>query len=184
VPQAMQLVQYRTAQVLSIENILAAQTGTRAHQHESATVDGRADCGIGLCTGCDIGTSSQCHSYANAAAADRGALEERFGRARAIERRLRAAQVGARHWSGAGEHVMLETGTVARFAKVGNFSSYCRLRAQRAPQQRQKERRRQCQEWQSLPQLGLCRGGTLRVCATARRRKVFTSAKSVSAMVP
>jgi len=33
----MQLVQYRTAQVLSIENILAAQIGTRAHQHESAT---------------------------------------------------------------------------------------------------------------------------------------------------
>jgi len=56
---------------------------------------------------------------------------------------------------------MLETGTMARFARVGNFSSYCRCVDSLREEQRQEEGRRQRQERQQVLGLGLCGSGEL-----------------------
>jgi len=58
--------------------------------------------------------------------------------------------------------IMPETGTISRFAKVGNFSSYCRCVDSRARKQQQEERSWQHEERQQVSGMGICRGGQLR----------------------
>ena len=58
--------------------------------------------------------------------------------------------------------IMLETGTVARFATVGGFQLVLPVRGQPAGEQRQEEGRRQHQERQQVPCLGVYRSGQLR----------------------
>src|SRR6266702_618720 len=58
--------------------------------------------------------------------------------------------------------IMLETGTISRFTKVGNFSSYCRCVDSRRESKQQEERRRQYEERQQISGVGVCRGGQLR----------------------
>jgi len=121
----MQLVQYRTAQILSIENILATQSGARM---KSAQVQRLTDKQIEA-----LGFAPDVTLALQANAALMRTLQRRIA---VLEERLQVrVQLSAdfallKSVPGIGQvlatTIMLETGTVARFAKVGNFSSYCR----------------------------------------------------------
>jgi transposase len=121
----MQLVRYRTAQILSIEGILVRQTGARM---KSAAVKGL--------------TAEQVEAFgfepdvALAVEANRAVSEVLQQQIAAVERRLhervtlRADYRLLKTVPGIGDTlatiIMLETGAVSRFAQVGHFSSYCR----------------------------------------------------------
>jgi transposase len=121
----MQLVRCRTLQILSIESILARQTGSRlkSAQVQRLTVEGIEQLGFSP----DVTLALQ----ANAAVmrtlqSQIVALEER------LQQRVRLSEEFALLKSVPGigtilaTTIMLEVGTVKRFVKVGNFSSYCR----------------------------------------------------------
>jgi transposase len=121
----MQLVRYCTAQILSIENIVARQTGGRMKSDVIKQLTAKQVIGLGFEPDVALAVES------NRAVSQ--VLQERIG---ILEKRLRA-RVNLRPEyrllktvPGIGDilatTIMLETGTVARFAQVGNFSSYCR----------------------------------------------------------
>src|SRR5260370_37442584 len=121
----MQLVRYRTAQVLSIENILARQTGARL----SGEAGKRR-------TAAQVEELGFAPDVALAVEANRAVSQTLGQQIEALEQRLKE-RVRLRDEfkllktaPGIGETlattIMLEMGTPARFAKVGNFSSYCR----------------------------------------------------------
>ena len=121
----MQLVQYRTAQILSIENILATQTGARL---TSAKVQRLTDEQIAA-----LGFAPDVTLAIQANAVIMRSLQQQIEK---IEERLHErVQLSAdyallKSVPGIGQvlatTIMLETGSVKRFATVGNFSSYCR----------------------------------------------------------
>lgn len=121
----MQLVRCRTLQILSIESILARQRGSRlkSAQVQRLTVEEIEELGFSP----DVTLALQ----ANAAVmrtlqSQIVALEER------LQQRVRLSEEFALLKSVPGigtilaTTIMLEVGTVKRFVKVGNFSSYCR----------------------------------------------------------
>ncbi len=121
----MQLVRCRTAQILAIESIVTRQTG--GHMKSEAIKRLTATQVTELGFGPDVTLAVESNRAVSQV------LQERIVR---LEQRLQA-RVGLRpeyrllkSVPGIGEilatTIMLETGTVARFAKVGNFSSYCR----------------------------------------------------------
>ena len=121
----MQLVQYRTAQILSIENILATQTGGRLTSAKVQRLTDEQIVALGFAP--DVTLAMQ----ANAAVMR--SLQQQIEK---IEERLQErVQLSAEYAllksvPGIGQvlatTIMLETGTVKRFATVGDFSSYCR----------------------------------------------------------
>jgi len=121
----LQLVRYRTAQILSIESILMRQTGARM---KSESIKGL--------TAAQVEEFGFAPDVALAMEANRAVSQTLGQQIEALERRLRE-RVSLRGEfkllktaPGIGETlattIMLETGTIARFARVGNFSSYCR----------------------------------------------------------
>jgi transposase len=120
-----QLVRYRTAQILSIEGMLMQQTGARIN---STAVKGL--------------TSEQVEAFGFtpdvtlAVEVNRAVSQTLEQQIDAVEQRLRERVSLHGEFKllktvpGIGETlattIMLETGTIARFAQVGNFSSYCR----------------------------------------------------------
>jgi transposase len=121
----MQLVRCRTAQILAMENLLARQTGGRMSSNQIKRLTSEQIDGLGLAP--DVALALK----ANLAISD--ALQKQI---EGLEKRLQEL-VRLRHDYGLLKSVpgigqtlattiMLETGTVARFARVGNFSSYCR----------------------------------------------------------
>ena len=121
----MQLVRCCTAQTLAIENILARQTGSRmsGNQVKRLTVE-QVD-GLGFAP--DVALALQANRAVNETLQQQIDVLER----RLQERvKLRPDYRLLKSVPGIGETlattIMLETGTVERFAKVGNFSSYCR----------------------------------------------------------
>lgn len=121
----MQLVRYRTAQILSIENILARQTGAR--------MSGEA---VKRLTAEQVEELGFTPDVALAVEANRAVSQTLGQQIEALEKRLKE-HVSLRGefkllktTPGIGEilatTIMLEMGTPERFAKVGNFSSYCR----------------------------------------------------------
>jgi transposase len=121
----MQLVRYRTAQILSIENILARQTGAR--------MSGEA---VKRLTAEQLEELGFTPDVALAVEANRAVSQTLGQQIEALEKRLKE-RVSLRGefkllktTPGIGEilatTIMLEMGTPERFAKVGNFSSYCR----------------------------------------------------------
>jgi transposase len=121
----MQLVRFRTAQILSIENILTRQTGS--------TLKGEA---IKKLTATQVEQFAFAPDVALAMEANRAVSQALTQQIEAIEKRLTEA-VGLRPEyrllntvPGIGKTlattIMLETGCIGRFAQVGNFSSYCR----------------------------------------------------------
>jgi len=120
-----QLVRYRTAQILSIEGMLMRQTGARIN---STAVKGL--------------TSEQVEAFGFApdvtlaVEVNRAVSQTLEQQIDAVEKRLRERVslrgefTLLRTVPGIGETlattIMLETGTIARFAQVGNYSSYCR----------------------------------------------------------
>jgi transposase len=121
----MQLVRCCTAQTLAIENILARQTGSRmsGNQVKRLTVE-QVD-GLGFAP--DVALAVQANRAVNATLQQQIEVLEK----RLQERvKLRPDYRLLKSVPGIGETlattIMLETGTVERFANVGNFSSYCR----------------------------------------------------------
>jgi transposase len=121
----MQLVRYRTAQVLSIEGILMRQTGSRMKGEAVKRLTAEQVDGFGFA-----------HDVALALEANRAVSQALGQQIEALEKRLKE-RVSLRpeyHLlktvPGIGETlattIMLETGSISRFAQVGNFSSYCR----------------------------------------------------------
>src|SRR5271167_4273308 len=121
----MQLVRYRTAQILSIENILIRQTGSR--------MKGEA---VKRLTAEQVDEFGFAPDVALAVEANRAGSQALGQQIEALERRLkervrlRPEYHLLKTVPGIGETlattIMLETGCIGRFAQVGNFSSYCR----------------------------------------------------------
>jgi len=121
----MQLVRYRTAQILSIEGILMRQTGAR--------LKGEA---VKRLTAEQVDEFAFAPDVALAVEANRAVSQALGQQIEALERRLKE-RVSLRPEyrllktvPGIGQTlattIMLETGCIDRFAQVGNFSSYCR----------------------------------------------------------
>jgi transposase len=121
----MQLVRYRTAQILAIENILIRQTGAR--------MKGEA---VKRLTAEQVEEFGFAPDVALAVEANRAVSQALGQQIEALERRLkervrlRPEYRLLKTVPGIGETlattIMLETGCIGRFAQVGNFSSYCR----------------------------------------------------------
>jgi transposase len=121
----MQLVRCCTTQILSIENILARETGGRmeAGQIKAMTAEGLEALGLKF----DVTLAMESNRVVGQA------LQQQIA---VLEKRLEAQvklQPGyqlVKTIPGIGQilatTIMLETGTISRFADVGNFSSYCR----------------------------------------------------------
>jgi len=121
----MQLVQYRTAQILSIENILATQTGARLTSTKVQQLTDEQIAALDFTP--DVTLAVQANAAVMRALQQQIAVLEQ----RLAERvQLNTDFALLKSVPGIGQvlatMIMLETGTVARFARVGNFSSYCR----------------------------------------------------------
>ena len=121
----MQLVQCRTAQILAIENLFARQTGGQMSGERVKRLDEAQVNEFGFAP--DVLLAMQ----ANLAVMQ--TLQEEIGiiEKRLMERvKLHPDYALLNSVPGIGPilatTIMLETGTISRFAEVGNFSSYCR----------------------------------------------------------
>lgn len=121
----MQLVRYRTAQILSIENILIRETGARMSSARIKSMTTEAVEALGFIP--DVTMAMESNRVVSQA------LQQQI---EMLEKRLEAQvklQPGyqlVKTIPGIGQvlatTIMLETGTITRFSEVGNFSSYCR----------------------------------------------------------
>jgi transposase len=121
----MQLVQCRTAQILAIENLFSRHTGGQMRGERVKRLDEVQVNGFGFAP--DVTLAMQ----ANLAVMQ--TLQEQIGilEKRLMERvKLQPDYALLNSVPGIGPvlatTIMLETGTISRFAEVGNFSSYCR----------------------------------------------------------
>ena len=121
----MQMVQGRTAQILAIENILARQTGGRMKSKEIQRLTAEGVEALGFSA--DVTLALQANvAVMHTLKSQIRVLEER------LQERVRLHEDYALLTTvpGIGQTlattIMLETGSIARFAKVGDFSSYCR----------------------------------------------------------
>jgi transposase len=121
----LQLVRYRTAQILAIEGILMRQTGAR--------MKGEA---VKQLTAEQVDEFAFAPDVSLAVQANRAVSQTLSQQIEALEKRLQQ-RVSLRPEyrllktvPGIGEvlatTIMLETGTIRRFTRVGNFCSYCR----------------------------------------------------------
>jgi len=121
----LQLVRYRTAQILAIEGILMRQTGTR--------LKGEA---VKRLTAEQVDEFAFAPDVSLAVQANRAVSQTLSQQIEALEKRLQQRVILRPEYRllktvpGIGEvlatTIMLETGTISRFTRVGNFSSYCR----------------------------------------------------------
>ena len=121
----LQLVRYRTAQILAIEGILMRQTGAR--------LKGEA---VKRLTAEQVDEFAFAPDVSLAVQANRAVSQTLSQQIEALEKRLQQRVILRPEYRllktvpGIGEvlatTIMLETGTISRFARVGNFSSYCR----------------------------------------------------------
>ena len=121
----MRLVRCRTAQILAIENILALHTGAQMTSREVKQLTTERIDALGFAPDVTLALK------ANLAISDALRQQIELLEKRLQERvRLRQEYSLLKSVPGIGQTlattIMLETGTVARFANVGNFSSYCR----------------------------------------------------------
>jgi transposase len=121
----MQLVRCRTAPILAIENLMARQTGSRMTGEMIKRLDeGQVD-GLGFSP--DVALAMKANlAVMQTLQGEIGILEKRL----AERVTLRPEYSLLKSVPGIGPilatTIMLETGTITRFADVGNFSSYCR----------------------------------------------------------
>jgi transposase len=121
----MQLVRYRSAQILSIENTLARETGARMKGEAIKRLTAEQVQGLGFAQDVELALESN-RAVSEVLQRQIEALEKRLQ-----ERvKLRAEYRLLKTVPGIGEilatTIMLEAGTITRFAQVGNFASYCR----------------------------------------------------------
>jgi len=122
----MQLVRSRTQHILAVENIQARESGSRMNVKQVMGLDEQSVEAMP-----QLLPEVKLALQANVAVI--GELSQQIARLeRCLHERVRLSQDFCllRSVPGIGQTlastIMLETGTVARFAKVGNFSSYCR----------------------------------------------------------
>lgn len=121
-----QLVRQRTANVLSVQNLVARNSGARLSANVIKRLDGSEAASLG-------GGDAMRGSAIEANVAVMGVLDEQIAR---IEREVLAQVKDRPKWGLArtapgvgkvlGLTILLETGDVGRFARVGNFASYAR----------------------------------------------------------
>jgi transposase len=121
----MQLVRYRTAQILAIEGILMRQTGAR--------MKGEA---VKRLTAEQVDAFAFAPDVSLAVEANRAVSQVLSQQIEALEKRLKQKVLLRPEYRllktvpGIGDvlatTIMLETGTISRFTQEGNFSSYCR----------------------------------------------------------
>jgi transposase len=121
----IQLVQCRTAQILAIENLFSRHTGGQMQAERVKHLDVTQVNGSGFAP--DVTLAMQ----ANLAVMQTLQEEIGFIEKRPMERvKLHPDYALLNSVPGIGPvlatTIMLETGTISRFTKVGNFSSYCR----------------------------------------------------------
>ena len=121
----MQLVRYRSAQILSIENILARQTGARMSTNAVKRLTAEQVEELGFMP--DVALALEANRAVSQALGQQiETLEKRLKERVRLREEFKLLKTAP----GIGEilatTIMLETGTLERFAKVGNFSSYCR----------------------------------------------------------
>jgi transposase len=121
----MQLVHYRTAQILAIENILVRETGGRMSSGKIKTMTSETVEALGLMPDVTLAMESNrvvCQVLQQQIEVLEGRLESLV--------KLRPEYQLIKTIPGIGQvlatTIMLEAGPMTRFADVGNFSSYCR----------------------------------------------------------
>lgn len=121
----LQLVQQRTLQILSIESLLARQANVRIKSEQVQNMDRSTTRALGLSPHVERALVASL-SVMRALTNEISALEQILYR----EARLRPQFEVLKTAPGIGNvlatTIMLETGTIGRFANVGQFSSYCR----------------------------------------------------------
>ena len=121
----MQLVRYRTAQILAIEGNLMRQTGTRMKGEAVKRLTAEQVDGFAFAPDVSLAVEAN-RAVSQTLSQQIAALEKRL-KQRVI---LRPEYHLLKTVPGIGDvlatTIMLETGTINRFTQVGNFSSYCR----------------------------------------------------------
>jgi transposase len=121
----MQLVRHRTAQILAIENILARQTGGRMSSRTIKRTSAEQVDGLGFAP--DVALAMKANlAVSQALQKQIDALESRLHERVKLRDEYRLLKTAPGIGETLATTIMLETGTVTRFARVGNFSSYCR----------------------------------------------------------
>ena len=122
----MQLVRSRTQHILAVENIQARESGSRMNVKQVKQLDAHSVAAMpGLLPEVKLALQANV-----AVIAELGKQIDKLERCLHERVRLSEAFRLLKSAPGIGETlattIMLETGSVARFAQVGNFSSYCR----------------------------------------------------------
>jgi transposase len=121
----MQLVRCQTMQILSIENTLARETGGRMDKRQVKRMTTEGIEALGLKSDVTLAMESN-RVVCQALQQQIAALEKRLE----AQVKLQPGYQLVKTIPGIGQilatTIMLETGTISRFADVGNFSSYCR----------------------------------------------------------
>lgn len=121
----LQLVRCRTTQILAIEGILMRQTGARMKSDAIKRLTADQVEALGFLPDVALAVESN-RAVCQVLQAQIEALEKRLKERVSLRPEYRLLNTAP----GIGEilatTIMLETGTIERFAQVGNFSSYCR----------------------------------------------------------
>jgi transposase len=121
----MQLMRCRTMQILSIENILVRETEGRMSSDKVKTLTTEAVAALGLIPDVTLAMESN-RTVCQVLQQQIEVLEDRLE----SQVKLQPGYQLIKTIPGIGPilaiTIMLETGTVTRFAGVGNYSSYCR----------------------------------------------------------
>ena len=158
----MQLVRYRTAQILSIENILMRQTGARMKGEAVKRLTAEQVDEFALCARCGAGRGGQPRGQPSAGTTNRSVGEAAQGTGE-LATGVSPAQDGAGHWRDAGDHDHARDGLASvDLPRWGNFSSYCRCVDSLRESNGKKKGEGNSQEREQVPGLGVCGGGELR----------------------
>jgi len=120
-----QLVRTRTAQVLAVENGFARETGARMSSNliKRLEVAGLAKIGLGEDVTCALAANVAVIGILNV---EIGKLEARLRQRVRPRPRFKVLTTAPGIGEVLGTTIMLETGSIERFAAVGNFASYAR----------------------------------------------------------
>ena len=121
----MQLVRYRTAQILAIENILSRETGARLSGEVVKRLTAEQVEELGFAPDVALAVEAN-RAVSQTLGQQLEALEKRLKERVRLRGEFKLLKTAPGIGDTLATTIMLEMGTAARFAKVGNFSSYCR----------------------------------------------------------
>jgi transposase len=121
----MHLVQQRTAQILSFQNLVAKNLGRSMHVQEVNKLT--EDDVEGLFEQKHVMLSGKaCIATIRFLAGQIKAVEKAVHKAVRLSRQYKLLKTVPGIWETLAKTIMLETGPIERFSKVGNYASYCR----------------------------------------------------------